>query len=247
MKRISFTLFMLGFGLTLLAQGPRILFIGDSITDGDWGRADGKPSSQRGEDDLNHVFGHGYQALCAYYLQGHWPKKQYKCFNRGISGHTLKDLEARWKEDVLDLHPDVLSVLIGTNDVGRAMSSGEALFDVVAWKALYARLLTEAREANPHIRFILCTPFTEDSGGKGDPSYFKRREWTDICSRTVKELAREFDAPCLEYDAMFDSMIRKYPQLTAKYWIWDSVHPTPAGHQKMADMWLRAFRKLKNL
>ena len=38
-------------------------------------------------------------------------------FNRGISGNTLRDLEKRWEEDVIGMKPDVLSVLVGTNDV----------------------------------------------------------------------------------------------------------------------------------
>nr|WP_288856631.1 SGNH/GDSL hydrolase family protein [uncultured Bacteroides sp.] len=23
------------------------------------------------------------------------------------------------------------------------------------------------------------------------------------------------------------------------YWIWDGIHPTPAGHKRMADMWIK--------
>ena len=242
MRHLILSLLILSFSLTISAQGSRVLFIGDSITDGDWGLANGQPSANR-RDDLNHIFGHGYQSICAYYLQGHWPDRQYQCFNRGISGHTLQDLENRWKEDVLDLRPDVLSILIGTNDVGRAINNKQTSFDIQGWKAQYARLLNQVKSVNPDVKFILCTPFAEDSGNKGE-AYAKRREWVDLCSQAVRELAKEFGAQCLDYDVMFDTMLRKYPQLSANYWIWDSVHPTPAGHQKMADMWLKAFRKL---
>lgn len=244
-RRIKFIVCLFCFCVTLLAQGPRVLFIGDSITDGDWGLANGQPSANRNETDLNHVFGHGYQSICAYYLQGHWPKRQYQCFNRGISGHTLKDLEARWKEDVLDMHPDVLSVLIGVNDTYRALNNGQVSFDIEGWKALYASLLRQARAANPNLQIILCTPFLKDGGkNKADDTYAMREEWVCMCAQAVRELAGEFGAKCLDYDKMFDGLLRKYPQLPAKYWVWDTVHPTPAGHQKMADMWLKAFRKI---
>jgi phospholipase/lecithinase/hemolysin len=26
------------------------------------------------------------------------------------------------------------------------------------------------------------------------------------------------------------------------YWVWDGIHPTAAGHQKMADLWLNTVR-----
>ena len=55
--------------------------------------------------------------LCAAHYQAEYPERNYEFFNRGISGNTLTDLEKRWNTDVLALHPDVLSVLIGTNDV----------------------------------------------------------------------------------------------------------------------------------
>ena len=43
--------------------------------------------------------------------------------NQGISGNTVRDLKARWQTDVLDLNPDWVSVMIGTNDVWRQFDS----------------------------------------------------------------------------------------------------------------------------
>lgn len=66
---------------------------------------------------MNHIYGSGYMYLCASYYQSNYPEQEYQFFNRGISGNTLNDLKNRWKEDALAIHADVVSVLIGTNDV----------------------------------------------------------------------------------------------------------------------------------
>ena len=120
MKRIiTFAIGILFIALSAVAGGQRVLFIGDSITDGNWGNSCGtaKSSSQRTLWDMNHIYGSGYMYLCATYYQGNYPEKEYEFFNRGISGNTLEDLEKRWEADVIDMKPDVLSVLVGTNDI----------------------------------------------------------------------------------------------------------------------------------
>jgi lysophospholipase L1-like esterase len=38
----------------------------------------------------------------------------------------------------------------------------------------------------------------------------------------------------LDYEKMFDELTKQNPS----YWVWDGIHPTAAGHQKMADLWL---------
>ena len=41
----------------------------------------------------------------------------------GTSGHRVRDLKERWQTDVLDLKPDWLAIMIGTNDVWRQYDS----------------------------------------------------------------------------------------------------------------------------
>ncbi|MBQ9920892.1 MAG: lysophospholipase, partial [Clostridia bacterium] len=82
----------------------RILFQGDSITDA--GRAR--------DNDIN--LGTGYPMLVKATLGFEEPGK-YEFFNRGISGNRVVDLYARIKNDIINLKPDVMSILIGVNDV----------------------------------------------------------------------------------------------------------------------------------
>lgn len=222
-------------------QGKRVLFIGDSITDGAWGANNGRPSKERNHRDWNHIFGHGYMADCASYYMSRRPMQDYEFFNRGISGNELGDLEARWQEDVVDMKPDVLSVLIGTNDAGHHLRNHSQEpgrpFDFAAWDARYRRLLDRVREQNPNVLFVLCAPFVERVGEVGKaPDYDQRRQIVSQLSALIRQMARDYDAVFLPFDKMFDKLVRKEPR--PDYWIWDGIHPTPAGHRRMAEMWI---------
>ncbi len=215
--------------LSARTSGPRVVYIGDSITDGNWGDGGGaKPSDQRNHWDQNHLFGSGYMYLCAAHYQGFHPEAGVTMFNRGISGNTLADLEWRWTEDALDLRPDVLSVLVGVNDVHGAVERGAA-FDPAEWESRYRRLLDRAREHNPLVRLVLGAPFSSRPAYAG---------MVEECSRIVERIAADYDAVFLPYDAMFAELFSRYPDVPAAWWLWDGIHPTAAGHGRMAEMWI---------
>ena len=85
------------------SDGARILFQGDSITDGNRGR----------NADPNHILGHGYQFLIAAHYGAELAERDLVFMNRGISGNRVSDLARRWQKDTIDLKPDLLSILIG--------------------------------------------------------------------------------------------------------------------------------------
>ena len=208
----------------------RVVFIGDSITDGNWGDGGGaKPSAQRNHWDQNHLFGSGYMYLCAAYYMSKYPGEGLVFFNRGISGNTLGDLVARWDEDVLALRPDVLSVLVGINDVDRHTREGAPAFDLEGWKNTFRDLLERARAQNPGMLIVLGTPFTSRSGYSED---------TERCAAAIRHIAADYGAICLPYDEMFEGLLAEYPAVPASHWLWDGIHPTAAGHQRMARMWI---------
>jgi lysophospholipase L1-like esterase len=88
-------------------QNDVIVFIGDSITDG--GRA-------RTGADYNHTMGQSYAYIISALLGNKLADKNLTFINRGISGNRITDLQGRWKTDVIDLKPNVLSILVGIND-----------------------------------------------------------------------------------------------------------------------------------
>ena len=224
------------------AQGRRVLFIGDSITDGNWGG--GGSSSKRNLWDMNHIFGSGYMYLCASYYQGNYPEKNYEFFNRGISGNTLQDLEKRWQEDAIDIKPDVLSVLVGINDLHVYMQNpNRTPFDYQAWENLYRSLLDRSLQANPNLKIILGAPFIANVGSMRKNTDFAEREnIVHQCAAIVEKIAKDYHAVYLPYDKMFEKTLKDTPTVKDTYWIWDGVHPTPAGHRRMADLWMKRVK-----
>ena len=127
--------------------GARILFQGDSITDG--GRGYG--------DDPNHVFGQDYAYLIAARCGAHYPEKNWTFLNRGVSGNKVTDLAGRWQGDALDLKPDILSILVGVNDAASGDSAEQ-------YERVYDQILQQALAANPNVRFVLGEPFIAQTG-----------------------------------------------------------------------------------
>lgn len=250
MKRLLTALsFLLLLFLAVNAGGKRVLFIGDSITDGAWGKTGGvaKPSDKRTHWDLNHIYGHGYMFLCAAHYQAKYPEKDYEFFNRGISGNTLDDLAERWEKDALSLKPDVLSVLIGVNDVDNHIRGKGKELDVKAWETKYRSLLDSALAQNPNLKILLGTPFVANTGKmRNSENYTERERLVKECAEAVRRIANDYKAVCLPYDVMFAKAIKTKANKDT-YWIWDGIHPTAAGHQLMADMWIKAADKNKML
>ena len=59
--------------------------------------------------------------------------------------------------------------------------------------------------------------------------------------RFVKKLAGEFRTGFIPCQELFDHALWRAPM---KHWLHDGVHPTPAGHQLLADAWLEAAKPL---
>lgn len=204
--------------------GYTILFQGDSITDGNRGRT----------DDPNHIMGHGYAFSVASRLGADYPDRNLKFINKGISGNTVSDLNARWQEDALHLRPDLISVLIGVNDVlfelrNKGASSTEK------FEAELDKLLTITHKELPNTLFVLGEPFVLPVGMvKADLD-----KWTAAIQqrqRIVKKLSKEFNTAFVGYQQVFQDACKNAPP---DYWIWDGIHPTVPGHELMAREWIR--------
>ena len=197
-------------------SGMRVLFQGDSITDGNRGR----------NADPNHILGHGYAFLIAAKYGAALPGRNLTFLNRGVSGNTVADLARRWQPDTIALAPDLLSILIGINDASRAVPVEE-------FEKAYDELLASTVAALPHVRLVLGEPFTLPVGKhKADWETWR----AEIAKRqqAVARLAQKYHATLVRYQAAFDDACRRAP---ADYWIWDGIHPTYSGHQIMAEAW----------
>jgi lysophospholipase L1-like esterase len=205
----------------------RVLFQGDSITDMNRGRT----------SDPNHILGHSYAFLIAAKYGSSYPERNLIFINRGISGNRVPDLAKRWKADTLDLKPDVLSILIGVNDVGFALRENKP-FSIEDYQKTYDQLLADAVEANPRIKFILCEPFILP-GKNTTPRWDEWQKAIAAEQGIVEKLATKYRAPLVRLQKLFDAAAKK--NVSADYWIWDGIHPTYSGQQLLADEWVRTF------
>ncbi|SEF21845.1 Lysophospholipase L1 [Amycolatopsis pretoriensis] len=204
-----------------------VLFAGDSITTL-W-----RPE---GEDRC------GYPLLVA----GEWcfrhPDRPITWIDTADAGHTVTDLEARWRTDVLDAHPDVVSILVGVNDNGRhTFDPHRSEVSTDEFAAGYDRLLAPLAEAGAEL--ILIEPFLLPVEGVTEAGDIRidadvRRDWRaglDPKIQVVRHLAAEYGAHLITADRMFAELSA---ETGPEHWSADGVHPTPAGHCALAEAWL---------
>ena len=168
-----------------------------------------------------------------------WREKRPEFFDRhgfvgrGINGQTSSEMLVRMRQDVIDLHPQIVVILAGTNDI--AQNNGYISLEHILGNIIS---MCELARAN-HIQPVLCSLLPA-----------RRFYWTD----------RIPDAPVLIQK--LNAMIRDYAKANGipfvDYWSKmaaedggllsglsdDDVHPTPAGYQIMEPLILQTLESL---
>ncbi|MFI7005283.1 SGNH/GDSL hydrolase family protein [Streptomyces sp. NPDC050145] len=203
---------------THLTHDDTLLFIGDSITDAGRDRTDAAS------------LGNGYVSEIARTLReraasGPGPR----IVNRGVNGHRVYDLEARWTTDVIDEQPTVLTVKIGINDTWRRYDQG-VVSPVAEFHACLDRLLTVAAQRLAP-RLVVITPFLL-AVEPGQDAWFE-----DLEPRidAVLQAARDHEAQVVRADLVLQRAAQGHRAAELAH---DGVHPTPLGHRLIADAWL---------
>ena len=207
----------------MIEPQDHILFFGDSITDAGRDR-DAKAGDPNG-------WGAGYAYQIAAYLSAQDPADELVFTNKGNGGNRIYDLEKRLKTDVLDEEPDIVSILIGINDVWRRYDSG-VISEHDKFEASYRNVLKKISKDGA--RLVLLEPFLL-------PVPEDRRAWREDLNPKidiVRDLAREFEATLVPLDGIFAAASTKREPA---FWAHDGVHPTPAGHALIARAWIDAM------
>ncbi len=204
----------------------KILFLGDSITDA---------TRNRDERDYISAYGYGYviQIAGELYLQ---PKK-YEILNKGISGDKVVDLYARIKKDVWNETPDVLSILIGVNDVWHEIFDRNGV-EPDRFENVYDLLLKETKEKLPDTRIILMEPFV--LRGSATDAEFEKFSHVRDYAKIVKKLAEKYKTDFVSLQNVFDALSPEYGETAL---LMDGVHPNIAGSKIIAEKWLECFYK----
>lgn len=208
----------------------KIVFLGDSITDAGRNNINGSLAS----------IGQGYPMIVSAKLGAEYPGA-YEFDNTGISGSRVVDLYARIKADAWNKTPDVVSVLIGVNDVWHELGEIPNGVDAERFARVYRMLLSDTVARFPNVKFLLLEPFVlRASATEAQWDIFSKE--VPLRASAVRQLAQEFHAGFVGLQEIFDRACTLAP---ASYWLGDGVHPTIAGHQLIADAWLRGFNELQ--
>ena len=210
---------------SLIHPGDVVLFQGDSITDAGRKRDVADANSQP-------ALGNGYAWLAASEILVDRPGDKLTIFNRGISGNKVFQLAERWDADCLALKPNVVSVLIGVNDIWHKLN-GKYDGTVEKYVADYYALLDRTRKALPEVRLVVCEPFVLRCGAVTD-AWFPE---FDSYRAAAKEIADVFVATFVPFQSMFDAASKI---AAPERWAKDGVHPTADGAALMAHTWLKA-------
>lgn len=213
------------YGRQLIQPGDTVLFQGDSITDA------GRKRDQGAQPNHQPALGGGYAWMAAsQLLVGR--DDDLKVFNRGISGHKVHQLADRWQPDCLDLKPDVLSILIGVNDIWHLLN-GNYDGTVEVYENDYHALLKRTKAALPKVTLVVCEPFVLRCGAINE-RWFPAFDGYRAAARRVAEAAGAVFVP---FQTMFDRAVKFAPP---EHWAKDGVHPSDFGNSLMAHAWLEA-------
>jgi len=172
-------------------------------------------------------YGNSITEAWAPYFATEFPGKPY--VGRGISGQTTPQLLVRFRQDVVALHPAVVVILAGTNDIAgnTGPSSLEMIEDNLA-------SMTEIAHANG-IRVVLSSvlPVYDYPWKRGldpAPKIAALNSW-------IRDYAAKHDATYLDYYSALADDRGGMRAGTSR----DGVHPTAAGYAVMAPLADRAI------
>lgn len=210
----------------LLTPHSKLVMIGDSITDA--GRV--QPVAEGLFDPL----GRGYVTMVEALMGAVYPQLAVRIVNVGSSGNTTRDLKARWQRDVLDLKPDFVSCMIGTNDVWRQFDSPRIKEQHVLPDEYERNLESLVTQTTPKVsRMILMSPFYVEPN-KVDPMRARMDEYGGI----VRRIAEKHGCVFVDTQAAFDEVLKYYYPATLA---WDRVHPNQTGHMILARAFLNGI------
>ena len=206
-----------------------VMFFGDSITDAN------RLKEDQMEWNKAHRLGTGYVGFIAAKHLYENPGCATKFINKGIAGNRAKDLYCRLHDHVIIEKPDVISIMIGINEVWcKQNATGEV--EPERFSFTYKAILDEIKEKLGDIPIVImesfCLPNERLAGG-----YDTWAMLLKPLQEMSKTVANEYNCRYIPMQEIFNRLLAKAP---ADYWLWDGVHPLSAGHMAIAQAWLES-------
>lgn len=213
----------------------RILFQGDSITD-----------SGRNYSDF-YDLGSGYVKDTATMLTRDFPNVEFEFINVGISASRTEDLLDRMQKEAIALQPDIVSILIGINDVCHRYCNGRPYNTDEKIEENYRAILEQLRQQT-NAKIIVIAPFFLDGFEEGIFSSVIATDSATLQQDTVRvaeivrKLAEEYADVYIPMDEYFAEALSN--QLKPRYYTDDSIHPNSRGHRLLANAYVDAAATL---
>jgi lysophospholipase L1-like esterase len=165
-------------------------------------------------------------------LPDYFPGKPY--INRGIDGQTTPEMLVRFRQDVIDLHPKVLVVLAGTNDL--AGVTGRTTNEDI--EANYASMAELARAHGIRTVFASILPVNNYTHDAAESFALRPRDRILRLNKWLKDYCAKNGLVYLDYfSAMADERGMLKRALSD-----DGLHPTDAGYKIMAPLAEKAIQ-----
>ena len=204
----------------------KILFQGDSVTDA--GRDRSNPA------DL----GEGYPKFASAMIQDSYPDDDFEFVDLGISGNRTEHLVARLESDFIEIQPDIVSIMIGINDVWHHYSHAIETTDE-EFEENY-RTVLDALKSRTNARILMIQPFLLETV---DPAKQVLCEELARKQAIIKRLADEYADAYLPLDEILHQEVDVEPAEYSR----DGVHPTPDGACRIGEAYLGAIAPLIEL
>ncbi len=202
----------------------KIVFQGDSITDA-------------GRDKRNyHDLGPGYPKFAAEHIRGAFPDTEFEFINQGISGNRTDQLFDRLYSDAIAFDPDIISILIGINDVWHRHGTARIETTDAQVETNYRAILERLRKQT-NAKIVILAPFLLDDEGKES-----WRSEVDSILTIVRSLADEYADAFIPLDKLFAEALKVQPE--PKFYSADGVHPNDNGRAFIGKHYFEAVRPL---
>ena len=207
-------------------ENIRLLFQGDSITD-----------AGRDKRDF-HNLGNGYPKYAAQLIAESHPEITFDFINLGISGNRTDQLFDRLYSDAIALQPDVISILIGINDIWHRRTPNYIATTDAQIELNYREIL-KSLKSHTNAKIVMLSPYLLDA----DAIQNMRGELTSILS-IIRKLADEFADVYIPLDELFAEAVASQP--APLYYSNDGVHPNENGAKFIGECYARAVNELFN-
>jgi lysophospholipase L1-like esterase len=166
-------------------------------------------------------------------LADYFPGKPY--INRGVDGQSTPEMLVRFRQDVIDLHPKVLVVLAGTNDI--AGVTGPTRNEDI--EANYASMAELARAHHIGVVFASILPVHNYTHDAEESFTLRPRERILALNKWLKDYCAKNGFVYLDY---FSALVDERGMLKREL-ADDGLHPTAAGYKIMAPLAEQAIHK----